>query len=221
MKITKQSTSIFGNAFALITLASSLSAAPVQWSGNGHWYDLVLDNTSSWTQASAAASAQGGYLVTITSQGEQDFVESLLINSAAPSGAYWLDLTATTLENFSWANGEPLSYTHWDTGEPNGNSALPNGWGFEDSGQIIWTSDQDSGLPLYSRRGGWNDIRNLGWAPGESPGPSAYDLNRAGYIIETVPEPSAIALLSLSPALLPLLKGRPRQNLTSLPLLLP
>jgi hypothetical protein len=191
----------------------SLSAAPVQWSGNGHWYDVVADNNSSWTQASAAASAAGGYLVTITSQGEQDFVESLLINSGAPSGGYWMDLTATSIDNFVWADGESLSYTHWGGGEPNGGIAIGSGWGYEDSGQIIWTSDQDSGLPLYSRRGDWNDIRNLGWAPGESPTPSLYDLNRAGYIIEMVPEPSTAMFILFSAALLALLKrpsGTPR-----------
>ena len=178
---------------------TTVLAAPVQWLGNGHWYDLVLDNSSSWDQADAIAASRGGYLATITSSGEQSFIESMLSASACPSGGYWIGLRWITPNVFGWANGEALSYTHWGSDEPN------NGWGYpEDRGQINWTSDADSQRNLYYQRGTWNDIRNLGWSVDDIPPPASgvYDIPRTGFIIEMVPEPATTALTLVGLALL-------------------
>jgi hypothetical protein len=138
---------------------------------------------------------------THTSSGEQTFIESLLSASGCPSGGYWMGLEWTTPHVFGWADSEALSYTHWYAGEPN------NGWyGDEDRGQILWTSDADSQRDLYSRRGTWNDIRNLGWAPNDIPvGPPnfvPYDIPRTGFIVESVPETTSAGFLLLGSFLL-------------------
>lgn len=126
---------------------------------NGHFYDVVVDQQASWDQAKAASAGLGGYLVAITSAEEQQFVESLLLSGGFPSGGYWIGLREVTEGVYVWDNGEPLAYTHWYPGEPN------NGWGDEDRGQMLWTSDSDLDSYYEPRRGFWNDIRNAGWDP--------------------------------------------------------
>lgn len=69
----------------LITSPGLASASPVSWSGNGHFYDVIsVPGTITWEDANAAAIAAGGYLATITSQAENDFV-FLLVNNTT----YW------------------------------------------------------------------------------------------------------------------------------------
>ena len=193
-------------AASVTIFTTSVLSAPVQWADNGHWYELILDTSSSWDQANAIATSSGGYLATITSSGEQTFVNSLLSASGCPSGGYWMGLKWTTPYVFGWANGENLSYTHWASNQPDNAN---NSWADqEDRVQILWTSDADSQRAYYNRRGTWNDIRNLGWSPNDSPMPQVYDLNRAGYIIESVPEPTTMALAGLGGLSLLLMRRR-------------
>lgn len=63
----------------------ALNQWPVAEGGNGHFYEAVaLTTVITWQQASVAAKSAGGYLVTITSQAENDFVFSLIDDAA-----YW------------------------------------------------------------------------------------------------------------------------------------
>ena len=62
------------------------SAGDAGWSrwevsagGNGHWYKAVaLTNDITWTEAERLARIEGGYLATITSTAENDFVFRLV-----------------------------------------------------------------------------------------------------------------------------------------------
>jgi hypothetical protein len=199
-------------AACMTLFAQSVFATPVQWSGNGHWYELVLDASSSWDQANAIATSSGGYLVTITSPGEQTFIDSLLSASACPSGGYWIGLKWTvpnTPGTWGWASGEAFSYTNW--GYTQGINHEPNngwgGYGSEDRGEIYWTSDSDYQRGLFYRRGMWNDVRNLGWSSSDIPSQdNSYDIPRTGFIIEVVPEPSTFAVAALG--MIGLLVGR-------------
>ena len=153
----------------------------------GHLYQIVVDDLVSWNDSEIAAEDQlGGYLATITSPEEQQFIEELLQGSASPSGGYWIGLKEAQPDVYVWSNGEPLSYTNWHDGEPN------HGVYGGERAHIIWTSDADNSREYFSRRGGWNDIQEAGLAPGSTPW---YDIERAGYIVEVVPEPSTIILL--------------------------
>jgi len=66
-----------------------LDAEPIQWIGNGHYYDLVANQGGGvilWTQAKLAAEAltfggQPGHLATITNTAENDFVTSTFASS--------------------------------------------------------------------------------------------------------------------------------------------
>ena len=80
---------------------------------------FVSDHPASWTTANANAAAAGGYLTTINSMGENNFIQNA-INPA--SGSVWLGLnTYSSPGTFQWVNGEAVSFLNWQDGEPNGN----------------------------------------------------------------------------------------------------
>jgi hypothetical protein len=168
-------------------------ASPIQWSGNGHYYELVLDptgsSTSSWNSASAAAASNGGYLVTITSAEENAFVYSL-INSysgdqiAPYTGGYQLPGSTEPDGGWVWMTGEPFVYTNWLPGEPN------NYQGIENYLTFSWPNTPGS---LYEPT--WNDV------PG---GFGAYILEKPS----SVPEPTTLSLLGLGLAGLATLRRR-------------
>jgi hypothetical protein len=95
------------------------AGCPASWTaGLGHCY-LVVDVATTETDAQTKCVAQGGHLVTIGSQDEQNFV-------AGVSGNFerWIGLTATAPTNnqassFHWVTGEPMSFTSWASTQPN------------------------------------------------------------------------------------------------------
>ncbi len=114
-------------AMLLTMLTGVASADPAQWSVNGHFYDVVsVPSTISWEQANAAATAAGGYLATITSRAENEFVFSLVNNptywhgySGPWLGGYQYPPTQQPNANWRWVTGELWSYTNWQAGQPN------------------------------------------------------------------------------------------------------
>lgn len=169
-------------AASLLLGAATASAAPVVWNSgtgaNGNTYDVVFDADASWDAARAAAQAAGGDLVTIESQAEQDFVESVLTANSALTGAYWFGLQEVTEGVFQHVDGRALGYTNWAPNEPD------NAAGNESVGQILWS---DPNLPLpdpnaLARQGAWNDAPTVGFEGGVNQVPS--DAFRGGYLIE-------------------------------------
>jgi hypothetical protein len=98
-------------------------ATPVQWPGNGHWYEVVSSPGISWADANAAASAASylgleGHLATLTSAAEDAFVETMLGSQHYVGG--YQDLGVVTADvGWKWVTGEPWFYTNWGPGEPN------------------------------------------------------------------------------------------------------
>ncbi|MBI1929555.1 hypothetical protein HYR99_35580 [Candidatus Poribacteria bacterium] len=133
-------------------------AEPVQWEGNGHWYDAIAFS-SKWIQARIVASRRTyldlpGHLATLTSQGENDFVaQTFQVDS------YWLggvqSRRATEVDQgWKWITGEPWSFTNWSADEPNDCCATI---GIEDGEETflnIWLG------------GAWNDMFNDAVFPG-------------------------------------------------------
>jgi len=119
---TKQLRQISITAFvAFMGFINPLMAAPAFWPVNGHYYQLVT-NQLSWQNASAAASNSvylnlQGYLATVTSQAENDFIKSLLQSDAR--GVRLGGTDAGTEGQWRWVTGESFNYTNWYTGEPN------------------------------------------------------------------------------------------------------
>jgi len=61
-------------------------AMPTEWlvadGGNGHFYEVVYDHDIFWADAMDVAISAGGYLATITSQEEEDFVWTVIDDAA-------------------------------------------------------------------------------------------------------------------------------------------
>ncbi|HYN06743.1 MAG TPA: C-type lectin domain-containing protein [Vicinamibacterales bacterium] len=120
-------------AVLFLALSSgSAYAAPILWSDNGHYYDLIQERRT-WTSALARAGqltfdpdgAGGqapipGYLVTITSAQEQTFLNQQFGNG----GLYWIAASDSANEGtWRWMAGPEagsvLTYANWKPGEPN------------------------------------------------------------------------------------------------------
>ncbi|WP_210530395.1 lectin-like protein [Rubellimicrobium arenae] len=133
-------------------VSTPVSATPVQWDGNGHWYELVTTNAQG-TSAGAIAAAAGhsyngmnGYLVTITSQAEQVFLDGQVNPWAFVA---WLGGSDEQAEgDWRWLTGpekgQALDWTNWGWNEPNNHGeGHPEG---EDYILGWWSGDK------------WNDI---------------------------------------------------------------
>jgi len=99
----------------ILVFSVSANAAPVQWAGNGHWYEIGQSNT--WNDAEAnAQSSYGGHLVTINNAAEQSWLESQF----GTQEWLWIGLNDAAVEGtWVWTSGEAVTYTNWHTGEPN------------------------------------------------------------------------------------------------------
>jgi hypothetical protein len=179
-KITK---ALWGAVLGASFLCPSAHAGWVTWDvsagGNGHSYLAVPGfNGLTWNTANALAQAQGGYLATITSAAENNFVFNLInspqfftgYNGAGPAlGGYQYDEAAEPAGHWAWVTGEAWSYTNWLPGAPNDIPAGQDNLHFH------------SGIP-NTPGGTWDDI-------------NGDDGNIGGYVIEVVPEPSSLAIL--------------------------
>ena len=135
----------------LFVAPSILTAAPIPF--NEHYYSIYLDNVS-WTQSRHDAETitykpdpngptYRGHLVAITSQAEQDFINSTFSNDG---DAYWIGGYQTgnnePLGGWKWVTGEKWQYANWGGGEPS------NSGGDENYAEF------------RSSDGSWNDVTN-------------------------------------------------------------
>lgn len=120
---------------AYVVELSDPNSLPVEWSiadgGNGHTYLAVAAPLGiTWVQANRAANLAGGYLVTINSAEEQEFVVQLVSDdkfwieytpgtSAGPwIGGYQLPGSIEPDGGWQWVIYEPFAYTNWGQGKP-------------------------------------------------------------------------------------------------------
>jgi hypothetical protein len=158
-----------------VAISTTPGAAGALVSGpGGHQYELVSGSEVSWDQAEAAAKAKGGFLATVGDSSEQSFVEKLLTDATAPSGAYWFGLHETATEgDYRHLSGAKPAYSHWLAGQPDNNG------GNENSGSILWSTTGDA---TVNRNGFWNDLPPSKGYPQVA---SVYpDLVPKGYLIE-------------------------------------
>ena len=97
---------------------------------NDHFY-AVIEKEMTPPDARAYCESLGGYLATITSQEEQDFVASLASNVDYPD--LWIGGSDDGSEGeWYWMNGEPWDYTAWYPGGSVGTVEPNNGLGLGD-----------------------------------------------------------------------------------------
>jgi len=102
--------------------------------GNGHWYEMS-GYQANWAGAKSGAESMThlgmpGYLVTITSQAEQDFAYSVTGGAWTWIGAtddaaqgtvegQWIWATGPEAGGLFWPSGGAYSYANWFAGSPN------------------------------------------------------------------------------------------------------
>lgn len=129
---------------ALIVVSVALPAmggTPVQWSGNGHYYQRILQGGEtpgfglSWGAARDGAAAMTylgvqGHLATIISQGENDFIRASFGGIAAFTGIWIAAVEPANDGTWTWGAGPesgqvfshfatPVTYANWGGIEPN------------------------------------------------------------------------------------------------------
>ena len=130
--------------------ATTLLSGPIYNPATTHSYFLLT--SSDWTDAEAAAVSMGGHLVTVNDAAENDWLLSTFSNFGGQPRALWIGLNDAAEEGaFTWSSGEPVSYTHWEVGQPD------DGGGFypHEDYVLIWPS------PGPRSPGYWNDYINI------------------------------------------------------------
>ncbi|MCU0227039.1 MAG: PEP-CTERM sorting domain-containing protein [Bryobacterales bacterium] len=183
-----------------LVLAVALQAAPIQWKvedgGNDNWYEVIQGNIfAPFSFEAARAAALGsthlglsGYLATITSAGEEQFIYDNFTFSFFFGGVATIFTGATdtvTEGTYVWADGPeagdaigPADYTNWLALEPRG------GPGFEGFNYVQ--------LNITGSTRGWRTNTNSA---------SNYIIEYGDGIPDTagnpVPEPSTVLLSGL------------------------
>ncbi|WP_197076789.1 cadherin-like domain-containing protein [Hymenobacter terrenus] len=154
----------------LLQEAGPVLASP----GTGHYYEFVSGPGICWADARAAAAARryqgmAGYLTTITSVGEKDFLVG-----RAP-GAYWFGASDTGVEGeWRWQTGPEAGQLFW-RGGANGIGAAYSHWlpNQPDDYKNQWRPQGEDYGQLYGHSGLWNDVDNCNTGG-----------NTAGYVVE-------------------------------------
>ncbi|NEQ74375.1 MAG: prepilin-type N-terminal cleavage/methylation domain-containing protein [Okeania sp. SIO2C9] len=144
------------------------------YSGTGHCYEFVSRQWT-WTKAKVMAEIRSykgsrGYLATITSQGEQDFIVSNFTTTSwggwigatdAGEEGVWQWVTGPETGTVFWNNGEEIGYNNFATNQPN------DFYGQEDYAHLG-----------YFIENAWNDIIN------DTSGIKNEDHQVVGYYVE-------------------------------------
>jgi hypothetical protein len=115
---------------------------------NEHFYQRI-DASMTWRDAKRFCDDQGGYLATITSQTENDFVYFQVVDGQT----VWLGGTDRDAEEqWEWVTGETWEYTNWSSSIPSQNlAANPNNDGKGQDYLTFWdaapTKWDDAGFP--------------------------------------------------------------------------
>ncbi len=98
---------------------------------NGHYYciydfsSLISDELNTWEIAKEYCEGVNGYLATITSKEENEFLFSYM-KEKGYAGAYFGFSDAKDEGNWKWSNEEGVQYTNWHDGKPNTNDLADN-----------------------------------------------------------------------------------------------
>ncbi|NXO79202.1 MRC1 protein, partial [Sitta europaea] len=90
------------------------------WRRYGTYCYFIGHVPATFSEANTTCEGEEGYLATVESRYEQAYLTSLV--GLRPEKYFWLGLSDVQDQGtFSWANGEAVSFTHWDAGMPGNN----------------------------------------------------------------------------------------------------
>lgn len=149
---------------------------PFEPSGE-HQYKIFYD-TLTWEEAKSACEAMGGHLATVTSEEEQQKLNSY----NGGNHKLWIGGYKNADGQWCWVTGEPWEYQNWGDGEPNNSSNVVAG---------------ESCVAMWPEK--WNDLANgniyeqsgyiCEWEASDSEGDAVVD-GYTGHVYEfyTLPE---------------------------------
>ncbi len=166
--------SVPGNVYIAVT-ATVNPTGYFYFPPNGHFYRPITNSGINYTNAKTGAAAetfkgQTGYLVTITSQDEQNF-----IHTNVPLNNIWIALSDVGLEGRWRIDAGPEDGTLVWTASANVNNSTTNSYssaGTTASGQYVaWASNEpnnddasrggeDHGITKFNGNNSWNDLNN-------------------------------------------------------------
>jgi hypothetical protein len=111
--------------FLAVLMTSTISYADntkILITQNGHTYQLI-QTLKTWTEARSHCESLNGYLVTITSEEEQNFLFDQMLRHSGQD--IWAGATDKDVEgDWRWVTGEPFEYQNWRKGEPNNEKGI-------------------------------------------------------------------------------------------------
>ena len=118
------------SALALLAFAQPAHAqCPLGVATFGGSCYQTTSNAMTWLSAQAESRTVGGYLASIGSAAENDFLFTTFFPSL---GYFWLGLNDRATEGtYAWDSGEAVVFTNWNAGEPN------NDFGVEDVSHML------------------------------------------------------------------------------------
>ena len=127
---------------------------------NGHYYQRI-DVTMSWPKAKTYCETRGGYLATVTSAQENNFI----YQNFAQDHVCWLGATDEVKEGeWKWVTGEPFAFTKWFAGEPNNKGGVEHYIALGNTANIF-----ENGTRFFYRfESKWNDHRADGTYHGKA-----------------------------------------------------
>lgn len=138
---------------------SLVEPGEVFFEGTGHLYEYIADPNSFWADSQTDASlltryGATGYLVTITSPEENDFVAERLANAG------WMGASdaGPNEGNWQWVTGPIAEQVQFWSGDENG-SEVPGGYANWAEGEPNDDSDEDCAQFLAGGSGEWNDLQ--------------------------------------------------------------
>jgi hypothetical protein len=187
--------SILGISMSAFAAIPAVLTGPILNPANNHHYYLL--DTETWTSSQSKAVSLGGNLVTINNAAENAWVSATFQNFGGVTRDLWTGLNdATTEGTFQWASGEALSFSNWQSFQPD------NGGADEDYVHMWGGNTFHSGFGWQI--GGWNDYENL-----SSYGSGSVPPVRSIFgVVEVVPEPTMNTLLLVSASVLSWLRCR-------------
>ncbi|XP_038058027.1 macrophage mannose receptor 1-like [Patiria miniata] len=92
---------------------------PTNWRGYDGYCYTFNTTQKNFQEAQSACRDMGAELVSIRDRNTNNFIRAYLHEEAPSENRLWIGLTDQAREGlFAWSDGEPVTFTHWSSGQP-------------------------------------------------------------------------------------------------------